>query len=235
MTRVAVLFVVVTVGLAGCVGKMPVLQKRYFDFKTTALFKQPCDETVPLGEYEIALNRCNSKRLLRMIENFHAIQETDSSRGVSGDTIAEVRRKGFSIYLDEDKKVRRPNTRALYGNEALAVVGMGVSPPPIQRPEEIKAYADFMAQHYAEEYAERDVAKVNDRFCLNTRDSLEIGDDRVFAIVWREGHVFKRIIKGGPVNNPKQERAFLVRPGEFITDTLTGTVSTGVKTLTTIK
>jgi hypothetical protein len=34
------------------------------------------------------------------------------------------------------------------------------------------------------------------------------------------GHVFKRIIKGGPINNPKQERGFLVYPGDFIIDTV---------------
>jgi hypothetical protein len=30
------------------------------------------------------------------------------------------------------------------------------------------------------------------------------------------------VIKGGPINNPKQERAFLVCPGDFIVDTLIG-------------
>lgn len=70
-----------------------------------------------------------------------------------------------------------------------------------------------MAQHYGEEYVERDIKSVADRFCLNRRESLETGDDRVFAIVWRNGHVFKRVIKGGPVINPKQERGFLICPG----------------------
>ena len=234
MTRVVVILSVAIV-LSGCVGKMPVLQKRSYDFKSTALFRQPCDENVPLEEYEIALNRCNSTRLLRMIDNFLAIHEADESRGIPGDTITNVRQKGFTIYIDEAKKVRRPNTRALYGNEALAAVGMAVSPPPLQKPEEIKAYADFMAQHYAEEYVERDLTYVADRFCLNTRDSLNIGEDRVFAIVWREGRVFKRIIKGGSINNPKQDRALLVCPGDFITDALTGAVGTSVKALSPIK
>jgi hypothetical protein len=40
--------------------------------------------------------------------------------------------------------------------------------------------------------------------------------------VFRNGHVFKRVIKGGPINNPKQERAFLVCPGDFIIDTVKG-------------
>ncbi len=152
MTRaVVILFLALT--LSGCVGRMPVLQKRSYDFKSTALFRQPCDEDVPLGEYEIALNRCNSTRLLRMIDTFLTIQEADRTQGIPGDTLVDVRQKGFTIYIDEDKKIRRPNTRVLHGNEALAAVGMAVSPPPLQKPEEIRAYADFMAQHYAEESA----------------------------------------------------------------------------------
>lgn len=234
MTRVVVVLSVALI-LSGCVGKMPVLQKRSFDFKSTALFRQPCDANVPLEEYEIALNRCNTKRLLRMIDTFLTIQEADVSQGVSGDTLTDVRQKGFTIYIDEDRKIRRPNTRVLYGSEALAAVGMAVSPPPLQKPEEIKAYADFMGQHYAEEYVERDMTQAADRFCLNTRDSLDVGEDRVFAIVWREGRVFKRIIKGGPINNPKQQRALLVCPGDFILDTLTGAVGTSVKALSPIK
>jgi len=79
-----------------------------------------------------------------------------------------------------------------------------------------------MASHYGEEYEERDVKNVVDRFCLNRRDSHELGDARTFSIVWRSGRVFKRIIKGGPINNPKQERGFLVCPGEFIVDTVKG-------------
>ena len=83
------------------------------------------------------------------------------------------------------------------------------------------AFAD-LAAHYGEEYEERDIKQVVDRFCLNRRDSHELGDARTFSIVWRNGHVFKRIIKGGPINNPKQERAFLVCPGEFIIETVKG-------------
>jgi hypothetical protein len=79
-----------------------------------------------------------------------------------------------------------------------------------------------MASHYGEEYYEKDMKNVVDRFCLNRRDSHELGDDRTFAIVWRNGHVFKRVIKGGPINNPKQERGFLVCPGDFIVDTVKG-------------
>jgi hypothetical protein len=151
-----------------------------------------------------------------------SIQETDDARGIPGDTIDEVRAKGFSIFTDAAGRKRRPNTKPLYGNDALAAVGMSVAPPPLQRPEEIKAYADFMGSHYGEEYYEKDLKNFADRICLNRRDSAELGDDRTFAIVWRSGHVFKRVIKGGPINNPKQERALLVCPFEFIVDILKG-------------
>jgi hypothetical protein len=157
-----------------------------------------------------------------MADRFMTIREGDEGKGIVGDTIDQVRAKGFSIFLDTAGRLRRPNSRALYGNDALAAVGMGVSPPPLQRPEDIKAYTDYMAQHYGEEYIERDVKRVTDRFCLNRKESLETGDERVFAIVWRGGHVFKRIIKGGPVSNPKQERGLLICPGDFIVDTLSG-------------
>lgn len=219
----------VVVAAEGC-ATAPVLRKQSFDFKTTALFRLPCDtpevveakHQVEDDGLETDANQCNSIHMLRMVDRFMTIRETDESRGIEGDTMAEVRAKGFSIFLDTEGRRRRPNTRPLYGNDALAAVGMGVSPPPLQRPEDIKAYADYMAQHYGEEYIEKDIKSVADRFCLNRRESLETGDDRVFAIVWRGGRVFKRVIKGGPVSNPRQERGFLICPGTFILDTLTG-------------
>jgi hypothetical protein len=213
----------------GC-STAPILRKQSFDFKTTALFRLPCDSPevleakreIPDDGLETKDNQCNSVHLLRMVDRFISIQEADEAKGIPGDTIAEVRAKGFSIFTDAEERKRRPNTKPLYGNDALAAVGMSVSPPPLQRPEEIKAYADFMASHYGEEYYEKDLKNVVDRFCLNRRDSTELGDDRTFAIVWRNGHVFKRVIKGGPINNPKQERGFLVCPGDFIVDTVKG-------------
>jgi hypothetical protein len=213
----------------GC-STAPILRRQAFDFKTTALFKLPCDtpevleakREIPDDGLETADNQCNSIHLLRMVDRFLGIQEADAAKGILGDTIAEVRARGFSIFTDAEGRKRRPNTKPLYGNDALAAVGMGVAPPPLQKPEEIKAYADFMASHYGEEYYEKDTKNVVDRFCLNRRDSAELGDDRTFAIVWRDGHVFKRVIKGGPINNPKQERAFLVCPSDFIVDIIKG-------------
>jgi hypothetical protein len=40
--------------------------------------------------------------------------------------------------------------------------------------------------------------------------------------VWRGGRVFKRVIKGGSVSNPKQERGLLNCPVTLILDTVTG-------------
>ena len=225
------LLVVVALAIAagGC-ATAPLLRKQSFDFKTTALFKLPCDtpevleakREIPDDGLETTDNQCNSVHMLRMVDRFMSIQEADEAKGIPGDTVEQVRVKGFTIFTDPAGRKRRPNTKALYGNDALAAVGMGVAPPPLQKVEEIRAYTDFMASHYGEEYEERDVKNVVDRFCLNRRDSHELGDARTFSIVWRNGHVFKRIIKGGPINNPKQERGFLVCPGEFIVDTVKG-------------
>jgi hypothetical protein len=228
MRRLLILLAL-TVLTEGC-STAPILQKQGFDFKTTALFKLPCDtpevleakREIPDDGLETKDNQCNTVHLLRMVDRFISIQEADEAKGILGDTIAEVRAKGFSIFTDAQERKRRPNTKPLYGNDALAAVGMSVAPPPLQKAEEIKAYADFMGAHYGEEYYEKDVKNVVDRFCLNRRDSRELGDDRTFAIVWRNGHVFKRVIKGGPINNPKQERAFLICPGDFLVDTIKG-------------
>ena len=221
--------VALTVAAGGC-ATAPLLRKQSFDFKTTALFKLPCDtpevleakREIPDDGLETTDNQCNSVHMLRMVDRFMSIQEADEAKGIPGDTVEQVRAKGFTIFTDAAGRKRRPNTKALYGNDALAAVGMGVAPPPLQKAEEIRVYTDFMASHYGEEYEERDVKNVVDRFCLNRRDSHELGDARTFSIVWRSGHVFKRIIKGGPINNPKQERGFLVCPGEFIVDTVKG-------------
>ena len=236
-----VVFIAIIVVTTGC-ARAPILRKQSFDFKTTALFKLPCDtpevldakRELPDDGLETDQNECNSVHMLRMVDRFLSIQEADEAKGVPGDTIEEVREKGFTIYTDREGRKRRPNTRPLYGNEALAAVGMGVAPPPLQRAEEIKAYTDFMAAHYGEEYEERDVKQVVDRFCLNRRDSQELGDARTFSIVWRHGRVFKRIIKGGPINNPKQERGFLVCPGDFIVETVKGYGSKAASTFVPI-
>ncbi|OLB93916.1 MAG: hypothetical protein AUH30_19040 [Candidatus Rokubacteria bacterium 13_1_40CM_68_15] len=222
---------------SGCRSTGPLLRSEHFDFVTTGLFSEPCKDSDAIKQarreerrarrgYEsnAAAGECSLPDLDAMVLAFMAIQEADEARGVPGDTIAEVRERGFSIFSDSKRRIRRPNTRVLYGNDALGAVGMGVAPPPLQRPEDIKAYTDFMGQLYAEEYVEKDVMRVTDRYCLNNRETLDTGDERTFSILWRAGHVIKRVVKGGPVHNPKRERAFLLCPGSFITDTLGSTL-----------
>ena len=168
MRRLAILLGL-TVVVAGC-ATAPIFRKQSFDFKSTALFRQPCDSPevleakreIPDDGLETKDNQCNSVHLLRMVDRFMSIQEADEPNGVPGDTMADVRAKGFSIFIDAEGRKRRPNTKPLYGNDALASVGMSVAPPPLQRPQ-----------------------SVVDRICLNRRDSAELGDDRTFAIVWR--------------------------------------------------
>ncbi len=195
--------------LTGCAS---MLQKQTYDLRTSGLFMK----AGKVSDNESRLN------IRKMLEQFLSIRETDEKNGIFGDTIPEVRRKGFNIYMDGDEKNRRPNTRQLYGNEALLAIGMGVSQPPLPNPEEIIKYSDFMGQHYGEEYMERDLKKEIDVICLNTRNSLEIGDDYSFVIVWRNGYVLKRVIKGGPVDNPKKEHAILLCVGDVFGDVIGG-------------
>jgi len=227
-----------TLLVTGC-AHSPLVVKHSYDFRSTSLFKLPCDQVrkpdAPTDPLEIKLTECNSTRMLRMVENFLRIQEADPDNGIAGDTFADVRAKGFTIYVDSEERVRRPNTRPLYGSDALAAAGMPVSAPPLQSPSEVRAYTDFMAQHYAEEYYERDLRNITDRFCFNSRDSHDLGDDRTFAIVWRAGRVYKRVIKGGPIDNPKQEKGFLICPSTFILDTVSGGLSTAARGMAGVK
>lgn len=174
------------------------------------------------------VNDCVVPDLARMIEAFKSIRETNEKNNILGDTRQQVRQKGFSIYNDETEKEQRQNTRALHGNDALAEVGMPVSPPPLQKPEEIKAYTEFMNSHYGEQYFERGLRRVVDRICINNEESLEIGSDYSFVIVWRGDYVFRRVVKGGPINNPKKESAFLLCPGGFIGDVIKGGAGRGI-------
>src|SRR5438034_800405 len=51
-------------------------------------------------------------------------------------------------------------------------------------------------------------------------DTIE--EVRVCTILWREARVLKRVIKGGPINNPKRERGLLLCPSGFLVDTVSG-------------
>ncbi|MBI2640694.1 MAG: hypothetical protein HYW91_02295 [Candidatus Sungbacteria bacterium] len=199
--------------------------KGFFSKATSWLRSKPEEQK---AKFNRTVNQCSATNMEEMAEAFMSIQETDETKGILGDTKEQVRKKGFTIFMDQAGKVRRQNTRALYGNDALTAIGMAVSPPPAKNPEEIRTYIEYMAQFYAEEYSEKDIQRVTDRFCINTRDTSEIGDDRTFVILWRGERVFKRNIKGGPINLPKQEKAFLLCPGGFITDAVTGGLNRGI-------
>jgi len=174
------------------------------------------------------VNNCTVPDLVRMVEAFKSIQETDEKNGIIGDTRATVKKKGFTIYTDDAEKIQRQNTRELHGDKALAAVGVAVSPPPLQKPEEIKAYTEFMNSHYGQQYFEKGLRKVVDRICINNDESLEIGEERSFIIVWRGDHVLKRVIDGGPINNPKKESSFLQCPAGLIGDLLRGGIGRGM-------
>src|SRR2546427_10075540 len=157
MPRFMILLALVAV--AGGCSTAPILRKQSFDFKTTALFKLPCDtpevleakREIPDDGLETSDNQCNSVHMLRMVDRFLSIQEADEAKGVPGDTIAEVRAKGFTIFTDPEGRKRRANTKPLYGVDALAAVGAGVAPPPLPKVEEIKAHAGFIGADYGEQ------------------------------------------------------------------------------------
>src|SRR2546428_11674901 len=145
------IFVALAVVAAGC-ATAPVLRRQTFDFKTTALFKLPCDtpevleakREIPDDGLETSDNQCNSLHMLRMVDRFLSIQESDDAKGIPGDSIAEVRAKGFTIFTDAEGRKRRPNTKPPYGNDALPAAGVGLAPPPLPQADEIKATADFI-------------------------------------------------------------------------------------------
>lgn len=206
-------------------------KKKSFFVRMSPLNMMKKDPKDQMAELRTTVNDCAVPNLERMIEQFRSIQETDEKKNILGATRQEVREKGFSVYTDKAEKLQRQNTRTLRGSEALAEVGMPVSPPPLQKPEEIKAYGDFMGSHYGEQYFERGLKKVVDRVCINNDESLEIGVDYSFVIVWRGDHVFRRVIKGGPINNPKKKSAFLTCPAGFIGDLLRGGVGRGINAI----
>src|SRR5438445_10808360 len=152
------ILVALAVVAAGC-STAPILRRQTFDFKTTALFKLPCDtpealeakREIPDDGLETSDNQCNSVHMLRMVDRFLTIQESDEAKGIPGDSIAEVRAKGFTIFTDSEGRKRRPNTKPLYGNDARASVRIGLAPPPLQKVAEVQACAALLGADYGEE------------------------------------------------------------------------------------
>lgn len=236
--------------LSGCATVGSITQKNDYKFETTGLFIKPCKERAEFEqskdnkkggffakfksskeERAKELNStlgCNEVDLTKMIAAFSGIKESDEENGILGDSIEEVKRKGFTIHLDNEEKARRPSTEILYGADALAAVGMPLNPPQLNTPEAIETYKKYMKSHFAWTFKETNIEGVVDRIYINTKNGSTTGPDYKFVITFKDNHVFRRVIKGGPQNLVTQEKAFFLGPGGFIGDLLTGGVNKGI-------
>ena len=251
MNTSSIVAILLSLVLTGCGATMgSITQKNDYKFETTGLFVKQCKERVEFEqsndnkkggffakfksskeerskELNTVLN-CNEVDLTRMIAAFNSIKESDEENGVLGDSIEEIKRKGFAIHLDNEEKARRPSTEILYGADALAAVGMPLNPPQLDTPAAIETYKKFMKSHFAWTFKETNIEGKKDRLYINTLNASTIGPDYKFVITFKNNHVFRRVIKGGPQNTVTQEKAFLLGPGGFIGDLLTGGVNKGI-------
>ena len=236
--------------ISGCASIGSVTQKDNYKFETTGLFINPSQEKPDLEksnqkkkggffakfktskedrakELNTALN-CNEVDIEKMVAVFNSIKESDEENGILGDSIEEVKSKGLTIYLDNEGKTRRPSTEILYGADALAGVGMPLNPPQLNTPADIETYKKYMKSHFAWTFKETNIGEKTDRIYINTKNASTIGPDYKFVITFKNDRVFRRVIKGGPQNLVTQEKAFLLGPGGFIGDLLTGGVNKGI-------
>lgn len=213
--------------LAGCAS---VLTRQEYQFKTTNIFSRSCVTTEEKEKFfrhyrEKNEKECSVPDIPTMVEKFLSIRETDSANLTIGDSIAEVRAKGFTIWQNEERGIRMPNTRSLYGDGAMALIGIEVSGSKASTAQEAESLSRFKSSHYGEEYTEYGIGEIIDRICLNEKNSYKYGDNYFFIIVFRNGHVLRRVIAGGSVNSMTTERAFLLCPG----DAIGGMANTGAK------
>lgn len=203
--------------IGGCATMGGVFQKNEYKFETTGLFMKQC-------------KNCNKNEvdLAGMIKAFNNIKESDEEKGILGDSIEEVKKKGFTIYLDNKEKTQRPGTEILYGADALAAVGMPLNPPQLNTPEAIEAYKKYMKAHFAWTFQETNIEGISDRIFINTKNSSLTGPNYKFVITFKDNRVFRRVIKGGPQNTITQEKAFLLGPGGFFGDILNGGLNKGI-------
>lgn len=232
---------ILVLALSGCAAVGSITQKNEYKFETTGLFLKPCKERAELEKSDknksgfiskfmekfksskedrakdvnTALD-CNEVDLERMISAFESIKESDEEGGVLGDTIKEVKKKGFTIYLDEKERMQRPGTEILYSADALAAVGMPLNPPQLNTPEAIEAYKKYMKAHFAWTFKETNIEGVTDRIYINTKNASIMGPDYRFVITFKDGNVFRRVRKGGQLNTVTKEKAFLLGPGGFL-------------------
>ena len=208
MHRKNVFAVLLILALSGCATLGSLTRKNEHKFETTGLFSKSCKE-----QKEIV---CKQADITEMISAFNSIKESDKENKILGDSIDEVKNKGFTIYLDNEEKKQRPGTQIIYGADALTAVGMPLNPPQLNTPEEIETYKKYMKAHFAWTFKETDIEGVTDRIYINTKNASVMGPNYVFVITFQNGNVFRRVIKGGPQDTITQERAFLLGPGSFI-------------------
>lgn len=208
----------------------PKKKSGFFAKVNPAVWVRP-DSEKTVEKFNSTVNDCVRPDLERMFEAFISIRETDEAAGFRGDTREEVRRKGFSVYMDSADKIQRPNTALLYGDDALNEVGMGIGQVQTTTVEEAEKITRYKKSLYGEKYTERGLKRIVDRFCINNDESLETGSDYSFVIVWKGDYVLSRVIKGGKVHNPKKTSSFLQCPGGFIGDTIKGTLGSATKSI----
>src|SRR3990167_5104627 len=130
MKKNSALIISLILVFSGCATMSNITQKNEYKFETTGLFLKPCKERVELEkshknkgngffsklaknfkpteeerakEVSATLN-CNEIDLEKMINAFQSIEESDEEKRIAGDSIKEVKRKGFTIYLDNEEK-----------------------------------------------------------------------------------------------------------------------------------
>ena len=238
--------------ISGCATLDSVTTKNENKFETTQLFVKVCKERTELEKSDKNKNEgigffekfksskekrtkevntapnCNEVDLTAMIMAFGNIKESDGEAGVIGDSIEDVKKKGFTIHIDSEEKIRRPSTEILYGADALAAVGIPVNPPQLDTPESIETYKKYMKSHFAWTFKETNLEGTADRIYINTKNGSTTGPDYKFVITFKDNRVFRRVIKGGHQNTVTRESAFLLGPGGFISDLLIGGVNRGV-------
>lgn len=235
---------------SGCAAVSSITRKNESKFETTGLFIKPCKEITDLEKsnqnkkggflkkFESSREErakelkttpnCNEVDLTNMIAAFNSIKESDEENSVLGDSIEEVIGKGFTIHLDSEGKIRRPSTEILYGADALAAVGIPLNPPQLNTPAEIEMYKKYMKSHLAWTFKETGLEGISDRIFINTKNASTTGPDYKFVITFKDNYVFRRVIGGGPKNTVTQEKAFLLGPGKFVGDLVTGGINRGV-------
>ncbi len=213
---------------SGCAS---ILTEESFDFRTTGLFTRPCTkEEKEKFEKEYTQNgKCLAPDIETMVARFATIKESTDVQ--AGDTIEDVRQKGFRVYIDETKGIRVRNTEMLYGDEALLAIGMGVGAGNPQNAGDAERLSKYKGEHYGEVYVEQGSFRVSDRLFINTMNVSAVGNTRLFIVVWKNGRALKRIIKENPIDNSQHQRAFLLGPGGAITDGAKTGINIGIKAI----